>query len=289
MIDLHTHTNHSDGRQTVAELLQKAEKQGLKYLSITDHNSVGAYIELQEHPEIRKLFSGEIINGTELEFEHGEVCNELLGYFIDIYKIKKVKYLDKEYKLKIGFKSFEKMYNLYRGLGFRLSNFEEMTEKFHKAGHFAIPIIAEIDSEKNIDIARKLGCKSELEFRKWRLENVVSTQGKYYVEKPKSPSMKEVSQVIRDAGGKVFMAHIWRIGEKQAMPLLDYAVKNGLIDGIEVYYQDQSTGFTDEQIEILKEYAQKHNLLISGGSDSHKLNVPLSTLSLEQVNFFMGE
>ncbi len=43
MIDLHTHTNHSKGTDTVQEMLQNAEKMKLEIISITDHDSVGAY------------------------------------------------------------------------------------------------------------------------------------------------------------------------------------------------------------------------------------------------------
>ena len=58
MIDLHLHTNHSDGSDTVKQLLQNAENKKLEIISITDHNSVGAYYELEENPEIRNIFSG---------------------------------------------------------------------------------------------------------------------------------------------------------------------------------------------------------------------------------------
>ena len=34
MIDLHLHTNHSDGTDTVTELLEKAEQQKLEIISI---------------------------------------------------------------------------------------------------------------------------------------------------------------------------------------------------------------------------------------------------------------
>ena len=48
MIDLHIHTNYSDGTDTVEELLKKAEKINLQYISITDHDNCNAYKELEE-------------------------------------------------------------------------------------------------------------------------------------------------------------------------------------------------------------------------------------------------
>ena len=52
MIDLHVHTAHSDGHQTLVQVLQKAQAQKMKYISITDHQSVGAYQELKD-PAVR--------------------------------------------------------------------------------------------------------------------------------------------------------------------------------------------------------------------------------------------
>ena len=48
MIDLNTHTKHSDGTDKCIELLQKAQEQGLDIISITDHNTVDAYFELEK-------------------------------------------------------------------------------------------------------------------------------------------------------------------------------------------------------------------------------------------------
>ena len=65
MIDLHTHTTYSDGTWSVKKLLTEAEKSNIELLSITDHNSVEAYYEIQEN-DYSKLFSNRIIKGVEL-------------------------------------------------------------------------------------------------------------------------------------------------------------------------------------------------------------------------------
>ena len=57
MIDLHMHTLHSDGTDTVEELLKNAENHGLEIISITDHDSVASYKEL-ENDDGRRLYSG---------------------------------------------------------------------------------------------------------------------------------------------------------------------------------------------------------------------------------------
>lgn len=60
MIDLHMHTNNSDGSDTTEELIKKAEKLQLKYISITDHDNCQAHEEIREQ-NLDKLFSGKII------------------------------------------------------------------------------------------------------------------------------------------------------------------------------------------------------------------------------------
>lgn len=56
MIDLHMHTKYSDGTDNIIEFLKKAEKNNLEIISITDHNTVKAYYEL-EKINIKDYFS----------------------------------------------------------------------------------------------------------------------------------------------------------------------------------------------------------------------------------------
>lgn len=56
MIDLHIHTNCSDGTDTVEEVLKKAEKLKLKYISITDHDNCNSYKQIE-----KGIFHGKII------------------------------------------------------------------------------------------------------------------------------------------------------------------------------------------------------------------------------------
>lgn len=57
MIDLHMHTNYSDGTCTVRELLEEAQKKKLECISITDHDTCLSYDDLRDE-NIRKLFKG---------------------------------------------------------------------------------------------------------------------------------------------------------------------------------------------------------------------------------------
>jgi 3',5'-nucleoside bisphosphate phosphatase len=76
----------------------------------------------------------------------------------------------------------------------------------------------------------------------------------------------------RQSGAVCILAHPGRTdGFVRYDPaLLDELRREAPIDGIEVYYP----AHTPEQTAIYREYAQRHNLLISAGSDSHSPDQP---------------
>lgn len=80
MIDLHIHTSYSDGTDSVRELLENAERKKLEVISITDHDQIGAYVELEQNPDLRKIYNGEIIIGSELKTFYRDVSIEVLAY-----------------------------------------------------------------------------------------------------------------------------------------------------------------------------------------------------------------
>lgn len=90
--DMHTHTNNSDGMLTTAALLSLSNSLNLTKLSITDHDSVKSYFDI-ENLELSSLFKGEILCGCEFNCQIDWRPIEILGYGID-YKAANV-YLKK--------------------------------------------------------------------------------------------------------------------------------------------------------------------------------------------------
>ena len=88
MIDLHIHTNYSDGHNSVQEILSIAEKNKLTAISITDHNTVLAY-DILKKINFKDYYSGKILSGIEMHCSFDDMVIELLGYGIAIDKIKK--------------------------------------------------------------------------------------------------------------------------------------------------------------------------------------------------------
>ena len=83
-VDLHIHTNKSDGNCSVEEIINKARDVGLQAIAITDHDTVEA---IPLALEIVKQYNDlEIIPGIELSAEAEGKEFHMLGYFIDFEK-----------------------------------------------------------------------------------------------------------------------------------------------------------------------------------------------------------
>ena len=77
MIDLHIHTNYSDGDNSLEEVLRKCQEKNLEYISITDHNTCKAYAD-----EAFNTYTGKVIVGAEMNATFNNKGFELLAYKI---------------------------------------------------------------------------------------------------------------------------------------------------------------------------------------------------------------
>ncbi|MBI2786991.1 MAG: PHP domain-containing protein [Legionella longbeachae] len=80
MIDLHCHSNFSDGALSPEELIQKAQNEQLKCLSLTDHDTVAGYTSLLQAAASTSI---KIINGIELSVRWKKHELHILGYQMD--------------------------------------------------------------------------------------------------------------------------------------------------------------------------------------------------------------
>ena len=80
MIDLHSHTLHSDGQRSPGELLAEAAGRGLTVLALTDHDTVSG---IADAVEAGKAHGVRLVPGIELSCElHGREVH-VLGHFLD--------------------------------------------------------------------------------------------------------------------------------------------------------------------------------------------------------------
>ena len=108
MIDLHVHTNYSDGTWDLKKLLEEAEKAKIEVLSITDHDTVKVYKEL-EKIDYKKVYSGKILSGVEFNTVYDGVAFHLLAYDFDYRKLEPWIYENYEIKKPNLQKEFEYM------------------------------------------------------------------------------------------------------------------------------------------------------------------------------------
>ena len=74
-VDLHIHSNYSDGKADFKEIIDSAKDKGYKLISITDHNTVEGHKKYQD--EI-------LVTGAEFDCWFGYVFIHLLAYNIDV-------------------------------------------------------------------------------------------------------------------------------------------------------------------------------------------------------------
>ena len=260
MIDLHMHSIHSDGTEDCISILKKCEEKNLDYISITDHNSVDAYFEL-ENIDIKKYFSRKIICGVELNTKILNVPIEILGYGIDYNKMApllKNIYID---STKRNLIEANRLYDKCIKYGIKLDDdcLKKYTPNQFASGFFHKEITKH-EENKNL-ISPEAWEASKILYRQYMSD----PKAPLYVEMDDLvPDFETASSLIKQAGGLVFVPHIYEY-KHNSMPILNYILDNHTIDGIECYY----TTFSNEQHNQILNIAKQHNLFISGGSDFH--------------------
>ncbi len=265
-IDLHIHTNHSDGTDSVEELLRKAEDKKLEIISITDHDQIGAYKEIDENPALRNLFSGKIITGVELKTHFKGVSVEVLGYGIDYNKIK-INALSNE---EIQKRYLLKLKNVLDEYKFKYDENELYIDFDNPSKHWsAFTVATEIlRHPENSELVKKVGEFTQNSFYRDHQSNKDSI---FFIDE--TENYDEINQVIKEihkAGGLAFLAHGYIYPFEDKDKAIEEILSTTDIDGIECEYP----WFTEEQKEKAKKLARKYNKYKSGGTDYHADNKP---------------
>jgi len=262
MIDLHTHTNYSDGTWTLKELLTEAQKKNIEILSITDHDSVKSYFELQE-TDYSQIFSGKIIPGIEFTTVYDGVYFHMLAYNFDYVKIQK--FLDEKYTEPDLNKEFDYMYNSCKKNGVKLGDI-----KFSDKYKYPVDLIWE-------EMRKYDENKNKFNDEEWNnvdtFFNSAVTQKDFPASLDMSihyPSADVVAKAVHEAGGMTFIAHAYRYKLKETEKFVEQLIKDSVIDGIEVFH----SSFSEEQENKLLQLAKQYNMLISGGTDCHGMKKP---------------
>jgi predicted metal-dependent phosphoesterase TrpH len=272
-IDLHLHTVVSDGEITPDDILSCAQELGLKEISITDHDAVGAYKNFKDDPVKKASQMGlTLIPGIEMDSYFSDVEIHVLGYGIDVNHPELTGYLDHIQGLRKK-RIREEIVQVNRALKRDLLKEEEIIIPYRDTlmnPHLIHPIL-------------KTGIfKKYREAKVWVKEHTQSS-----VEVPK-PSTGEMIELIKRAGGKAYLAHPGYYiteGGLDLDELIQALLPHGL-EGLETEfpYYNTSPEFPTRESEAhlihrLNEAARKYGLKTSRGSDSH---------TLEQMRAFNG-
>lgn len=265
MVDLHLHTNYSDGTDSVTELLEKAENNNLEVISITDHNSVSAYYELEKHPEIRNKFSGQIVVGSEIKAIFDNINIEILAYGIDYKKLN----IKEENKAKVQndiLKHYIKVATEYNIIVDKTIKVDITNpNKTYACWVFCDEILKYKENEK---ILRQFGKIDRFTFYKLHESNPNSPF--YYDTSMYYDECQVLVDKIHNAGGLAFLAHglIYPFTDKWYS--IEKILKTTNIDGLECIYPL----FNEEDKYHMINLCKKYNKYISGGSDYHAMNKP---------------
>lgn len=280
MIDLHIHTNNSDGSDSVIDVLKKAQKHELSYMSITDHESVNGHYELR-NIDVKQFFSGKIIPGVELKNYYKDRVIDILAYNIDIDKFNE--YLEKNYKNKthrmLETKNLKHLYKQAKAYGLTLDPIEEI--KWDPDSDWGSVIVYN-EIKKHPENEAKVPKDLWESFSNFKKDYVYNRNNMFFLDKKDDyPSPAETVKQVHLAGGVAFLAHVHEYKwVKDKIQYITELVKNSNLDGIECYYSN----FTEEQIKELLEYCKKNHLYTSGGTDYHGAKRPSVEIGVGKGN-----
>lgn len=262
LVDLHIHSNNSDGSDTIENLIFNIKKSGIKTFALTDHDTVAGCSEV-----ISKLPSDiKFIPSIELTCKEDFVKCHILGYNCDFRNKKLLDLIEKgkelrRIKLETRIKYLKDRWNI------ELTQEEKdwlYSRKSVVKTHIANILVNRGLEKDNVSAMKKYldGCKSgDTKF-----------------------DGKEAIDAIKASGGIAIWAHPLggegevHISEDEFLKRYHILKLIG-IEGLECYY----SRYNKEEIEFLVDFSNKNDLFISAGSDYHGSNkdIPIGKLNVE--------
>lgn len=247
-IDLHTHSNRSDGTDTPTELVEKAKACGLDVVAITDHDSTAGWDEAQATAERVGIT---LVRGIEISTMLDGVSVHLLAYGFDPDDTPLLAELD-------------------RILGGRDARLPALLAQLaeHDMPLTVDDVVAESGNAAasgrphvaDAMVAAGYVADRDEAFRDWLYD-----QGPVYVERYGTP-LADAIELVRQAGGVSVIAHPWaRRGRRVLSADVIAELKRKGLVGIEIDHNNHSHEVRDE----LRTLAADLDLVVTGSSDYH--------------------
>lgn len=281
-IDLHIHTNISDGALSPKEVIDEAYKNGVSVIAIADHDTIEAYNEeLFSYANSKNI---QLINAVEISTKTNKAGIHVLGYNFDLND---KKFQEKLYKIRNARHDY--LYNVadkLNELGYVL-NVEELDkiDAVTKA-HIALDII---NNAKNKEILLKefghIPSKGEF------IETIMNEKCPAYVKK-EAVTPKEAAEIIRAAHGKVVLAHPVAYVYEDNLTDEDILniIKDMNPDALEAnyLYVNRDDKKIDET-EKWNKFANENNLFVTVGSDFHNKDGLRPEIGFINTDFILEE
>lgn len=256
MIDLHSHTNESDGTYSPAELVEEASRRGLEALAITDHDTFAGYDQAVHLAGAKGL---DLVCGIEVNTRMARSDGNrertwsihLLGYFLSeppsmTFREWLVELLETRRKRNV--KLVEKLRSM--GVDIELDDVQRLGRTLTGRPHFA-----------RVLLNKGYVSTWEEAFRRYLGESAPG-----FVHRDSPHTVMGIHQ-IQAAGGIAVLAHPVRLGIRDPREEEDLIgdLRDAGLHGIEVYHSDHRPADVERYAAI----ARKLRLAVSGGSDFH--------------------
>jgi 3',5'-nucleoside bisphosphate phosphatase len=245
LIDLHTHTNASDGRCSPADLVSRASAAGVRVLAVTDHDTIAACDAVGRACRANGI---EFVPGIEVTAVREDADVHTLAYFFDLGSSHLGRFLDEQRRDRVS--RVRLMVERLAGLGIQVDA-DAILQPAHddptkSAGR---PWIA------RALVAAGYAATVGEAFERWL------GRGRPAFVPRLGPTPERVIACVHDAGGIASIAHPGLLGHDEWLAPL---AEQGL-DAIEAYHSDHDEAVTAHYVAT----AEHLGLEISGGSDYH--------------------
>lgn len=272
-VDLHTHSNKSDGSFSPAELVDYAIAKGLSAVALTDHDTVDGLAEATQHAAAL-LATGqpsiEVVPGIEFSTKYGKQDVHIVGLYIaydsPVFTARLQEFVDSRTGRNI------KMCRNLQEAGIDIT-YEKLLEKNPGAvitrAHYASFLY------KN----------GYVKSRQEAFARYLGDHTKYFVPREKVTPAQAVALILQ-TGGIPVLAHppLYHMGKDRLDELVS-SLKNAGLMGIEVLYSTYSRQDERDMLQL----ASRYDLLPSGGSDFHGTNKPGLDLGTGYGRLFVPE
>lgn len=252
-VDLHVHSNRSDGTYPPAELIRYAVTKNLRVMALTDHDTVDGLPEIKEEAA-RIENAPEIVDGVELSTDLEGRDIHIVGLFINTEDPALNRYLQK-FKDARDIRNEKMCDSLAKGLNMDIS-YEKLKDAFPGA------VITRAHYARYMLEHKYISSMNEA-FDRW-----IGDDKPYFIPREKVRP-EDAVELIKKASGIPVLAHpvLYKFSLSRLEKLISDLKEAGLL-GMETRYSTYTSGETRQMMML----ANKYGLLESGGSDFHGSN-----------------